>query len=69
LTAQKRLIEAGFGLALVPESSIREERASKTIATIRVSDLKAKNPVSLIVRKGGYLNAASQRLIEILRVN
>ena len=69
LTAQKRLIEAGFGLALVPESSIMEERASKTIATIRVSDLKAVNPVSMIVRKGGYLNAASQRLIEIVRTS
>lgn len=67
LTAQKRLVEAGFGLALVPESSIREERAAKTIATIRVGDLKAVNPVALIVRKGGYLNAASGRLIEILR--
>jgi DNA-binding transcriptional LysR family regulator len=67
LTAQKRLVEADFGLALVPESSIREERSARTLATIRVGDLKAVNPVSLIVRKGGYLNAASQRLIEIVR--
>jgi len=66
LTAQKRLIEAGFGIALVPESSVREERAAKTISTIRVAGLNAVNPVSIIVRKGGYLNAASQRLIEII---
>jgi DNA-binding transcriptional LysR family regulator len=69
LTAQKRLVEAGFGIALLPESSIKEERAAKTIATIRVGDLKAVNPVSLIVRKGGYLNAASTRLLEILRAS
>jgi DNA-binding transcriptional LysR family regulator len=67
LTAQKRLVEAGFGLALMPESSLKEERAATTIATIRVGDLKAANPVSLIVRKGGYLNAASTRLLELLR--
>lgn len=69
LTAQKRLVEAGFGLALVPESSIHEERRAKTIATIRVGDLKAANPISLIVRKGGYLNAASQRLVETIRAS
>ncbi|MBI1213356.1 MAG: LysR family transcriptional regulator [Alphaproteobacteria bacterium] len=69
LTAQKRLVEAGFGLALVPESSVKEERAAKTIAIIRAGDLKASNPVSLIVRKGGYLSAASKRLIEIIRTS
>src|SRR5262249_32821545 len=69
LTAQKRLVEAGFGLALVPESSIKEERAARTISAIRIGDLKAVNPVSLIVRKGGYLNTASQRLVEIVRAN
>jgi DNA-binding transcriptional LysR family regulator len=69
LTAQKRLVEAGFGLALLPESSIEEERAAKTLSAIRVRDLKAVNPVSLVVRKGGYLNTASQRLIEILRMS
>lgn len=67
LTAQKRLVEAGFGIALLPESSIKEERSAKTIATIRVGDLTAVNPVSAIVRKGGYLNAASKRLLEVLK--
>jgi DNA-binding transcriptional LysR family regulator len=67
LTAQKRLIEAGFGLALVPDSSVKEEQAAKTVALIHVGDLKAVNPVSLIVRRNGYLNAASRRLIEIVR--
>jgi len=67
LTAQKRLVEAGFGIALVPESSIVEERAAKTLATIRVGDLKAVNPVFAIVRRNGYLNTASLRLLDILR--
>ena len=61
------MVEAGFGIALLPASSIKEERGAKTIATIRVADFSAANPISLIVRKGGYLNAVSQRLLEILR--
>jgi DNA-binding transcriptional LysR family regulator len=66
LTAQKRLIEAGFGLALLPESSIREERASGSLATIEVADLRAGNPVFAIVRKGGYLSPAARDLLALL---
>lgn len=66
LTAQKRLIEAGFGVALLPESSIREERASGSLATIEVADLRACNPVFAIVRKGGYLSPAARDLLALL---
>jgi DNA-binding transcriptional LysR family regulator len=66
LTAQKRLIEAGFGLALLPESSISEERASGSLATIEVADLRARNPVFAIMRKGGYLSPAARELWELL---
>ena len=66
LTAQKRLIEAGFGLALLPESSIREERASGSLATIEVVDLSARNPVFAIMRKGGYLSPAARDLWTLL---
>jgi DNA-binding transcriptional LysR family regulator len=67
LTAQKRLIEAGFGIALLPESSISEERARKTLATISVRDLDVANPVTAIVRKDGYLSAAARKLLELLK--
>lgn len=66
LTAQKRLIEAGFGLALLPDSSIREERASGSLATIEVADLRASNPVFAIARKGGYLSPAARELLALL---
>jgi DNA-binding transcriptional LysR family regulator len=66
LTAQKRLIEAGFGFALLPESSIREECAHGTLATIRVADLRAGNPVFAIVRRGGYLSPAARDLLALL---
>jgi DNA-binding transcriptional LysR family regulator len=66
LTAQKRLIEAGFGIALLPERAIREEMAAKALAVIRVGDLRASNPVVAITRKHGYLSAAALKLLEIL---
>lgn len=66
LTAQKCLIEAGFGIGLLPESSIVEERARQTLATIAVRDLQAANPVVAIVRKDGYLSAASLDLLRWL---
>ncbi|MDO8840588.1 MAG: LysR family transcriptional regulator [Parvibaculum sp.] len=69
LTAQKRLVEAGFGIALLPESSIAEERAAKSLAVIRVGDLDAANPVTAITRKGGYLSPASRKLLEILKAD
>ncbi len=67
LTAQKRLIEAGFGIALMQESAIKEERAARTLTIINVTDLKAANPVTAIVRRNGYMSAASRRLLAVLK--
>lgn len=55
LTAQKRLIEAGFGVALIPERSMREERAQKTLCTIRVSARceKSHHPAARLSERGG----------------
>jgi DNA-binding transcriptional LysR family regulator len=67
LTAQKRLVEAGYGLALVPESAAREERSQRTLATIAVGGFRPTNPIFLIVRRDGYLSPASQRFIALLQ--
>jgi DNA-binding transcriptional LysR family regulator len=67
LTAQKRLVESAFGLALVPESSVAEEIASGHISTIRVGDLRAAQPIIALTRKGGFLSTASRRLLQLLR--
>ena len=67
LTAQKRLVEAGFGVTLIPASSAEEELAAGTLATIRVRDLDIGTPVFIVTRKGGYLSAAAHRLLELLR--
>lgn len=43
LTAQKRLVEAGFGIALLSQSNAAEELGSGAIATIRVGNLTASH--------------------------
>jgi DNA-binding transcriptional LysR family regulator len=67
LTAQKRLIEAGFGIALLSQSNAAEELASSALATIEVGDLVASHDVVAVTRRGGFLSAASRRLLEIIR--
>ncbi|MFG3594146.1 substrate-binding domain-containing protein [Bradyrhizobium sp. RDI18] len=67
LTAQKRLVEAGLGIALLSESNAAEELRHKTVSTIVVGDLKASHDVVTVTRRGGFLSAAARRLMEIVR--
>jgi DNA-binding transcriptional LysR family regulator len=53
LTAQKRFVEAGFGLALLVVSAIEEERRIGTIKMIDVPALRTKLPVMLVRRRDG----------------
>jgi DNA-binding transcriptional LysR family regulator len=67
LTAQKRLIEAGIGIALLPESTIQEELRLGTLSTIDVPSLQTTVPIHVIYRKSGYLTGASQTLLSLIR--
>ncbi len=67
LTAQKRLVEAGLGIALLSESNVAEERRSSAISTIRVGDLSASQDVVAVTRRDGFLSAASRRFLEVVR--
>ena len=64
---QKRLVEAGLGIALLSESNAAEELRYGTISTIDVRDLKASHDVVTVTRRGGFLSAAARRLMEIVR--
>ena len=66
LTAQKRLVQAGFGVAMVPESSVREELRSRSLVALDVPILRAKVPIALIYRRKGYLNAAARELAALI---
>ena len=67
LTAQNRLVEAGLGIALLSQTHAAEELRFRSIATIRVGDLAARQDIVAVTRRGGFLSAASQRLLEIIR--
>jgi len=67
LTAQKRLVEAGLGIALLSQSNAAEELKSGALKSIGVSDLTARHDVVAVTRRGGFLSAASRRLLDIVR--
>jgi DNA-binding transcriptional LysR family regulator len=69
LTAQKRLVEAGFGIALLSESNVAEELRSLDISTIKVGDLTASHDVTTVTRRSGFLSAASRRLLQIIQAD
>jgi len=66
LTAQKRLVEAGFGIALLPESSIQEELRLGTLKIVDVPALRAAVPVFVVYRRKGYLSGASRALLSLI---
>src|SRR5262249_12898818 len=66
ITAQKRLIEAGIGIALLPESSIHEELRLETLRTIDVSHLQTTVPIHVLYRKNGDLTGASRTLLTLI---
>jgi DNA-binding transcriptional LysR family regulator len=67
LNAQKRLVEAGSGLALLPKSSLQEELSSGSLKIIRVAGLQVGQSVQMITRRDGFLSVATTKLMELLR--
>jgi DNA-binding transcriptional LysR family regulator len=66
LTAQKRMAEAGFGLAILPESSLDEELRSGTLRPIEAPSMTASIPVALIRRRNAFQTGAARALSEAL---
>jgi DNA-binding transcriptional LysR family regulator len=63
LTAQKRLIEADFGIGLLPASGIEEELRLGTLIALDVPALTVTVPVVVIHRRAGYLSGAAKGLL------
>lgn len=66
LTAQKRLIEADFGIGLLPLSSIQEELILGTLRILPIASLQTTAPIMIVYRRTGYLSKATQTLLEQL---
>ncbi|TDD20807.1 LysR family transcriptional regulator [Nonomuraea diastatica] len=67
LTAQKRLVQAGLGVALMPISSVREELRIGSLRAIEVADLDAALPVVVIRRRRGYQSRPAAAFLEVLK--
>lgn len=63
LTAQKRLVEAGFGLALLAKSGVQEELRLRTLEVLNVPALRTSAPVNVVYRRNGYLSVAARALL------
>ena len=66
LTAQKRLAQAGFGLALVPESSVRDELRQGTAGGAGRRGDAGTIPITALHRRNGYLSPAAKALLALL---
>jgi DNA-binding transcriptional LysR family regulator len=66
LTAQKRLAQAGFGLALVPESSVRDELRQRLLVTLDIPAMRTTIPITALHRRNGYLSPAARALLGLL---
>ena len=66
LTAQKRMAEAGFSLAILPESSVDEEFRTGTLCPIDAPALTATIPVALIRRRHAFQTGAARALAAAL---
>ena len=60
------MVEAGFGLALLPESSVDEELRAGTLRALNVPAIRVTLPVVLIHRRRAYLSGAARRLMALL---
>ena len=67
LSAQKRLVEAGVGLALLPKSSVSDELRRGTLRIVGMPGVATSIPVYLVARKGAYLSPAALELATSLR--
>lgn len=67
LTAQKRMIEADFGVGLLPHSSVTEELRLGTLQLLDVPPMRASLPIHLIQRRATYVTPLMQSLLSVLR--
>jgi len=60
------MVEAGFGLALLPESGIDEELRAGTLRALRAPAMRVTAPVALIRRRRAFQSGATQALTAML---
>lgn len=63
---QKRLIEANFGIGLLPQGHVREALQAGTLHALDVTGMRTQVPVTLVQRHGSLASDASTRIAALL---
>jgi DNA-binding transcriptional LysR family regulator len=69
IESMKKGIEAGNGLALLPEPMLRQEVQAGTIRTLRLEGCRLVRPLGIIHRRNHRLSSAVLGFIEFLQAN
>lgn len=60
--AQKRLIQAGFGFGLIPQSAVMDELRTGQLCKVDVAVRKVVHPIVLVRRKTAHMSKIARRL-------
>jgi len=63
----KRAVAIGAGVAIVPLTTVKRERANRTLAALRLEGGDYFRPLALLYLKGQVLGPALERLISVLK--
>jgi LysR family transcriptional regulator, transcriptional activator of the cysJI operon len=65
----KRAVEVGFGLAIVPHSSVIDEERNKQLVAIHLAEKEWIRPVGVIYRSDKTLTIAAKKFVQLLQVS
>lgn len=63
----KRAVEIDAGVAIVPETTIRQELAGETLAVIRIEDADLARPLAAIYTRSKVLSPAMKQFLALLK--
>jgi len=63
----KRAVEMGLGVAVLPAATVQHEVAEGTLVAKPFAEGNFSRPIGLLVRKGKYLDRASQAVLEAFK--
>jgi DNA-binding transcriptional LysR family regulator len=67
LSAQRALILAGYGLALLPPGVVADDLASGRLAPVEIPALDIEAAITLVTRRHGHHLPATRAVIDLLR--
>ncbi|CAN5756028.1 LysR family transcriptional regulator [soil metagenome] len=66
LTAQKRMIEADFGIGIVPRSAIAEEVRLGSLGVLDLDGFDESAPIFMLHRTNAFMNASLRQLVAVI---